>query len=91
LAAVIHEFVSTANANGIVPRIVFVPQNGESYRASQYFVRELNRDLNEPLAFEFLDDQMDWARYNLRGDGVCHPSPYGYGRLANFIVGTLGY
>jgi hypothetical protein len=86
LESVLNDFVSTAKANRIRPVVVFVPLNEKTYRVSEGFVNRVNARLGEPILHEFIDGEIDWSRYNLGRDGTCHPSAYGYGRLASYMA-----
>jgi hypothetical protein len=90
LQAVVFDFVETARANGIQPVVVFIPASKHTYRISEDFVARLNRALGNTLVYEFADDSVDWTRFNLSADGIgCHPSPYGYEKLADFIADAI--
>jgi hypothetical protein len=87
LAVVIRNFVAAAQSYGMHPAVIFIPESYKTYKSSQPFVRSMNSKLGEVVAHEFVDDNMDWKRYNLGVD--CHPSTYGYSRIADFIYKEL--
>lgn len=91
LAAVLDEFVSAADAARIRPVIVFIPRFQRSYGVSRPFVEFMNGRWGRELAHEFADESIDWSRYKLSEHrDSCHPSPYGYGRIALFVSKVLG-
>ena len=86
LAVSIEEFVRVAEASGIQPIVVFIPRNEQTYRVSASFVESMNTKWQRRIVHEFSDPDMDWNRYKIASyPGWCHPSAYGYGRLANYI------
>jgi len=91
LATALDEFVAVADSAKIRPVVVFIPRFRKSYGVSRPFVQAMNQKWGREIAHEFVDDEMDWTRYKLseRRD-YCHPSPYGYGRIALFIRNVLG-
>lgn len=91
LSAVIDRFVSTADAAAIAPYVIFIPRAGDTYRVSEGFVAAENKRLGRTLAFEFVDPGMEWSKYKLAPyPDSCHPSPYGYARIADFVAKVIG-
>jgi hypothetical protein len=90
LSAVIDRFVSAADAAAITPLVIFVPKERKTYRVSESYVAAENARLGRTLAYEFVDPGMDWTRYRLASHpDYCHPSPYGYARIADFVAGVI--
>jgi hypothetical protein len=90
LATALQEFVSVADSAHIRPVIVFIPRFKRSYGVSRSFVESLNEKWGRELAHEFVDETIEWNRYKLSEDrDWCHPSPYGYGRIALFVSKIL--
>ena len=91
LSAVIDRFVSTAEASAIAPYVIFIPRAGDTYRVSESFVAAENKRLGRTLAFEFVDPEIEWGKYKLAPyPDSCHPSPYGYARIADFVAKVIG-
>jgi hypothetical protein len=87
LSAVIDRFVSAADASAIRPLVIFIPKNRSTYEVSQNYVAAENARLGRRLAYEFVDPDMDWKKYSIASyPDYCHPSPYGYARIADFIA-----
>jgi hypothetical protein len=89
LETVLLDFVRTADGAGIRPFIVFIPSRLADYRVSEKFVARVNVRFGRRLAYEFVDDAMDWSRYLPAAGKDCHPSPYGYERIADFVAGLI--
>jgi lysophospholipase L1-like esterase len=50
----------------------------------------MNQKWGSEFAYEFVDDGLDWARYRLsEARDYCHPSAYGYARIALFLRNIL--
>ena len=91
LSAIIDRFVSAADAAAIAPFVIFIPKERGTYRVSESYVAAENKRLGRTLAFEFVDPEIDWANYKLASHpDYCHPSPYGYARIADFVAKVIG-
>jgi len=92
LSAVIDRFVSAANAAAITPFVIFIPKERSTYRVSENYVAAENKRLGRTLVFEFVDLDIDWVNYKLASHpDYCHPSPYGYARIADFVAKVIGH
>jgi hypothetical protein len=89
LSIVIDRFVAAADRSGVVPIVIFVPKDLSTYKVSFAFAAAENLRLGRTVAHEFIDDDLDWGRYKLSKVDWCHPSTYGYSRLANFVAGAI--
>lgn len=90
LMVALDRFVTTADSAGRRPVVVFIPRFQRSYGVSARFVQAANQRWGREIAHEFVDGEMDWSRYKLsEAADYCHPSPYGYGRIALFLSKLL--
>ena len=89
LTVVIDRWRSSVSAKGITPFVLFVPIAAGDRGVSSQYVESLNASAGQTFAFEFEDPAMDWQRYNLDPDRGCHPTPYGYERIAAFIASRI--
>jgi hypothetical protein len=89
LTAVIDRWRSSVSAKGITPFVLFVPIAAGDKGVSTQYVTSLNSSAGQTFAFEFEDPAMDWQRYKLKPKGGCHPTPYGYERIAAFIASRI--
>lgn len=85
LSATINRWRSSVSAKGIKPFVLFVPSTPADNGIATDYVAGLNASAGKTFVFEFDDPDMDWRRYNL-APLACHPSPYGYERIASFIA-----
>ena len=91
LATVLKEFVSVAESANMRPIIVFVPRNIKSYVSSRTFVQTMNEKWGREIAYEFVDENLNWQMYRIAEyPNSCHPSAYGYGRIALFVHDIIG-
>ena len=79
----------SVSAKGITPFVLFVPIAAGDRGVSTRYVASLNSSASQTFAFEFEDPAMDWQRYKLKPTGGCHPTPYGYERIAAFIASRI--
>jgi hypothetical protein len=89
LTVVIDRWRSSVSAKGITPFVLFVPIAAGDRGVSTQYVESLNASAGQTFAFEFEDPTMDWQRYNLNPERGCHPTPYGYERIAAFIASRI--
>lgn len=89
LTAIIDRWRSSVSAKGIMPYVLFVPYGAGDRGVSAEYAERLNANAGQTFAFEFDDPAMDWERYNLNPERGCHPTPYGYERIAEFIASHI--
>jgi hypothetical protein len=90
LRTVLDEFVRYSDSLGIHPLVIFVPRNKASYRCTERFALSMNERWHRQIAHEFTDPELDWHSYKNEKYAVqCHPSPYGYERIAGFVDRTF--
>ena len=90
LFAVIEEFFLWSRDQGIKPIVVFLPRNRLDRTSAALWIRDFAPRLpaNGVVVDARMDDA-DWTRFNVRGDVACHPSSYGYGRIAAAYAAAL--
>lgn len=76
------------------PVVVFVPHNRLDTISASQFIAQHRAAFDPHLLIgdvaEF--DGVDWVKFNYRekvGDNICHPSPYGYLTIAEYIAELL--
>jgi hypothetical protein len=89
LNAVIDRWRSSVSAAGSMPIVLFVPSDARDRGVSADYVKSLNARAGQTFAFEFDDPSMDWDRFTLKRDGLCHPTPYTQERFAAFIADKI--
>ncbi len=78
------EWAKTAKVN---PMVVFIPQN-KFDRVSP--IAWISRHAEAKQYFHVIDDAtIDWDRYNQLSNGACHPSSYGYEKIAQAYAALL--
>lgn len=90
LVIVSKEFVRWSASEGLQPIIAFIPQNKKDTTSADEWIKTKGQipQLQNRLFNAAMPD-IDWPRYNLKPNGDCHPSPYGYSRIAAFYASLL--
>jgi hypothetical protein len=85
LGALLGRFAMFASANGLTPVVLFLPRNQFDVTSANTFLDTQHRSLPANLiAGDMGAAPIDWSRYNLRNsDNICHPSAYGYRKIAD--------
>jgi len=90
LLALIGRFATFTKTNTLKGFVVLVPGNGRSARSGRFLVESLEPDMPAGLGLVNIAGDIDWTRFNLKPGGGCHPSPYGYGVIADQMAAVIG-
>ena len=88
LRRVIERFLSSAQAQGMAPVVLFLPENRQDLRSAAGLAAALEEDHPGALILDLADATLAWERYSLNGTR-CHPSPYGYEQIARHVAAAL--
>lgn len=83
----VNRFVSINRTKGIFSMVVFIPPNTQDLTSPNALIAELQKSYDDALVLNLGDHSMDWEKYIVR-EG-CHPTPYGYTEIANFIYAHI--
>jgi hypothetical protein len=83
-----RDFIEAARAEGLEPRVIFIPNNPRDLTSAGPVVRGINADYGEALALNAGEMDIEWERYNLV-PYACHPSEYGHAAIARFLARHL--
>ena len=91
LVSLIGAFTEFVKAKQMQPVVFFMPHRKHDTTSVATFIAD-NRDSFDP-ALTLVDAggaDIDWERYSLtNGDKVCHPSAYGYRKLAEHLAAAF--
>lgn len=91
LSTVVRHFFDWASKSGVTPAVIFFPQNKYDLNSSKSWIAHFeSRYGPQKNVRAIANDGIDWARYNLKPDGSCHPSSYGYAMLAKAYAPIIG-
>jgi hypothetical protein len=91
LIALLNQYASMAGAWDVVPIVVFIPRNRHDTSSASKFIADHRADINSRLLIGDVAEfpGINWNKFNLeeaQGDNICHPSPYGYQHIAQYIA-----
>jgi len=94
LVSLLNSYAEFATQRGVKPVVIFIPRNRYDTQSAGRFIEANSRSLDDRLLVGDVAGfaGIDWNRFNLReteGDNICHPSPYGYRMIAEYIAGFL--
>ena len=94
LISLLDRYTKYVEAQGMLPVVVFIPRNQLDIESASRFVEDNRQHLPEDLIIGDVGQALgiDWARFNLReveGDDFCHPSAYGYRKIAEYFGDLL--
>jgi hypothetical protein len=93
LVSLMNLFAEDASRLGIQPVVVFIPRNRLDTESATAFLETYRERLNPDLLVGDVGQaDINWADFNLEetdSDNICHPSPYGYRAIAEYIAGLL--
>lgn len=93
LISLLNRFAAFAVDRGMQPVVIFIPRNELDTESASRFIEQNRQDIApELLVGDVAKADIDWQRFNLRegeGDNYCHPSAYGYRKIAEYIADLL--
>ena len=93
LVNLMNRFAQHALGMGLQPVVVFIPRNRyDTQSASEFVAKNQDRFNANLLIGDVGSADMDWKEFNLEEEGndnICHPSPYGYRMIAEYIADLL--
>jgi hypothetical protein len=93
LFALLNKYVEFAQQNNLKPVVVFIPRNGyDTDSAGKMIDKNRSRFPHELLIGNVADAAINWDKYNLislEDGGTCHPSAYGYQKIAEYVANLL--
>lgn len=94
LVSLLNSYAEFAADQGLQPVVIFIPRNRYDTQSASRFIEQNRHLMNDQLLVgdvgRFAD--IDWDRFNLQkaeGDNICHPTPYGYLMIAEYIATLL--
>ena len=90
LSLVVKRFGQVAAKASLKPIVIFIPQNRHDLTSPAVWIREHRKMYGTDVDLRMLDrESVDWARYNQKPDGSCHPSSYGYDAISRTYATAL--
>ena len=94
LVSLLNKYAELAGRAGLQPVAVFIPRNRHDISSAAKFIEKHREQFNADLVLGDVGQHpgVDWVEFNQRepeGDNICHPSPYGYQVIADYIYGLL--
>ena len=94
LIGLLNKYTDFVVAQGLQPVVIFIPRNRYDTRSASRFIEQNGAQLHKAL---FVGDvaqatDIDWEQFNLqeeKGDDICHPSVYGYRKIAAYMADFL--
>jgi hypothetical protein len=96
LLSLLKGFASFAKEKDLIPVVIFIPRDKYDTKSVSKFIEKHKESLpSNLLVGDVGTAEIDWDRYNLieTKDGkdvdLCHPSPYGYRKIAEYVADLL--
>ncbi|MFC1773014.1 SGNH/GDSL hydrolase family protein [Pseudomonadota bacterium] len=94
LVSLLNKFADYAGALNLKPVAIFIPRNRYDTRSATRFIKQNLGEFHNELVIGDVAGlaDIDWQVFNTQeeeGDNICHPSPYGYAKIAEYIAGLL--
>lgn len=93
LFALLDQYVEFAENEGLKSAVVFIPRNGnDTQSATKMIDANRNRFPMGLLVGDVGSTDIDWDKYNLvsvNNSSTCHPSAYGYKKIAEYVADML--
>lgn len=91
LVALLNHYASMAREWGVQPVAVFIPRNRRDTSSAATFIAQHRMAIDASLLLGDVAGSpgIDWEKFNLQEEGsdnTCHPSPYGYQAIADYIA-----
>lgn len=94
LISLLNRYAEFGVDQGLDPVVIFIPRAHYDTQSATRFIEENRHSMHDRLLVGdvAMFANMDWERFNKRemeSDDICHPSPYGYRMIAEYIAGFL--
>ena len=95
LIALLNQYTGMAVEWGVQPVVIFVPRNRLDTSSASEFIAQYRTAIDARLLLGDVAEfpGVDWMKFNLLEEGgggnICHPSPYGYQTIAEYIAGFM--
>jgi len=89
LVTVVHKFFEWAHLSRLLPAVIFIPQNHLDTQSASIWIQHHQSELTGGLVLNASFTDIDWSKYNRGPADSCHPSPYGYQKLAEFYSAVI--
>jgi hypothetical protein len=96
LVSLLERFRSFAKERNLIPVVLFIPRDKYDTKSISRFIENNKAHLPRGLLIGDVGRaEIEWDRYSLLDtkDGnvvdFCHPSPYGYGKIAEYVADLL--
>jgi hypothetical protein len=94
LISLLNQYADFVMARGMQPVVIFIPRNRYDTQSASRFIEQNGRLLRKTLLIGDVAQavDIDWEQFNLqeeKGDNICHPSVYGYRKIASYIADLL--
>jgi hypothetical protein len=96
LASLLEQYAAFAREKNLLPVVLFIPRDKYDTKSVSRFIENNKGYLPRGLLIGDVGNaEIEWDRYNLietkGGNDVdfCHPSPYGYGKIAEYVADLL--
>jgi hypothetical protein len=96
LVSLLEQYSAFAGEKDLMPIVLFIPRDKYDTKSVSKFIENNKVYLPRGLLIGDVGNaEIEWDRYNLietkDGNDVdfCHPSPYGYGKIAEYVADLL--
>lgn len=94
LVSLLNFYAQQAKAQGLQPVVIFIPRNRYDTASATKFIERRHADIDTDLVMGDVGQQpgVDWVKFNYQevdSDNICHPSPYGYQKIADYIARVI--
>lgn len=93
LVSLMNQFAEHALSLEVQPIVVFIPRNRLDTQSPSIFLDNYGERLNPNLVIGDVGRaDVNWKDFNFEekdNDNICHPSPYGYRAIAEYVAGLL--
>lgn len=94
LVALLNQYTAMAAEQGLQPVTIFVPRNRLDTSSASTFIAQNRPAIDARLLLGDVAEfpGVDWIKFNTQeagGDNICHPSPYGYQTIAEYVAAFL--